>query len=140
IDIFRQTYGWMSGFANYNVSTFLVLLIFYLVFIKEYKAISVLFVLILSFASQFFAENVSIVNVILSVIGILYFLITNRKKVLLPVAWLIGSSIGYWIMFQNTAYHSESTRGLSNIYFSEFFKHLLQDWSELVIKQNIVLI
>ena len=28
IDIYKQTYGWLAGFANYNISTFFILLIF----------------------------------------------------------------------------------------------------------------
>lgn len=140
IEIFRQTYGWFSGFANYNVSSLLVLTLFYLVLKKENKWWLNIFVLLIAFLSQFLAENVSMANVILSFLAIILMVFTDRKRISLACFWFLGSISGMWLMFQNTAYHSDSSRGLSNIYFSELFKHLLQDWSELVVKGNVILI
>ncbi|MGX7025120.1 DUF6056 family protein [Vagococcus hydrophili] len=140
MDIFRQTYGWFSGFANYNVSSLLVLIVFYLVLKKENKWWLNLVVLLVAFLSQFLAENVSMANVILSFLAIIFMIFTDRKRISLAVFWFLGSISGMWLMFQNSAYHSDSSRGLSNVYFSELFKHLLQDWSELVVKNNIFLI
>lgn len=139
IDIFRQTYGWFSGFANYNISSLLILVIFYLVLKKENSWVMNILVLLVAFLSQFLAENVSMANVILSFLAIMLMIFTDRKRISLAVFWFIGSVSGMWLMLQNTAYHSDSSRGLSNIYFSELFKHLLQDWSELVVKDNIFL-
>lgn len=140
IGILKQTYGWISGFANYNVSVLFVLIIFYLVFIAEYKKINVVLVLLIGFISQFLVENVSMVNVIISGMACVFMLFTDRKRLKLTIPWLASSVVGLWIMFQNVAYHSESSRGLTNVYFSELFKHLLQDWSELVVKDNIFLL
>ncbi|MDT2781819.1 hypothetical protein P7H41_07645 [Vagococcus fluvialis] len=140
IGIFKQTYGWFSGFANYNISSLFILTIIFLLYKIKFRWYIPLVVFFLAFSSQFFAENVSIVNIIMSFLILLISLFKDRKKAFSAMGWLIGSSIGSWIMFQNAAYHSESDRGLTNIFFSEIYKHLLQDWSELVVKNNVILI
>lgn len=140
IGIFKQTYGWFSGFANYNVSSLFILTIIFLTYKIKFKWYMPLIVFFLALSSQFFAENVSIVNIIVSILIILISLFKDRKKIFTATGWLAGALIGSWIMFQNAAYHSESDRGLTNIFFSEIYKHVLQDWSELVVKNNVVLI
>lgn len=140
MDIFKQTFGWMSGFANYNVSSLLILSLLYLVLYKKSTVTTNILVLLISFISQFLTENVTITTIFISIGLICYYFFINKKKIVLPISWFIGASIGAWVMFQNTAYHTSGSRGFSNIFMSEFIKHLLQDWSELVVKNNIILI
>lgn len=139
IGIFRQTFGWFSGFANYNVSSLIVLTIFFLIYKVESRWFVSISIFILSFGSQFFAENVSTANIIISGLILLVSFFIDKKKIVPSIAWLSGALIGFWLMMQNAAYHSDSSRGLTNVYFGELFKHLLQDWSELVIKDNFIL-
>ncbi|MDT2808604.1 DUF6056 family protein [Vagococcus lutrae] len=144
MNIFRQTYGWLSGFANYNISLALVLLLFYLVFVRQqnYPIFMFIMVLFLAIASQLFVENITLANIAMSFLSVIIYLFFNRRKLVLALSWLSGSLIGGWVMFSNSAYSSssDSTRGISNVHLSEVMKHLLQDFSELVVKQNIILI
>jgi len=80
------------------------------------------------------------VNIILSIAITFISLFNNRKRLLATVPWVIGSISGFFVMFQNSAYHSETSRGVSNIHISQFYRHILQDWLELFVKDSIVLI
>ncbi|RHH71556.1 MULTISPECIES: DUF6056 family protein [Vagococcus] len=140
IGIFRQTFGWFSGFANYNISALFVLVILYLVYVHTQTWYTPIIILFLSFLGQFFVENVSMVNIVISFSAFIISLFINRDRLFSTITWLTGSVFGFYLMFQNSAYHSETSRGVSNIFIAELPKHLLQDWSELVIKDNIFLI
>lgn len=140
IGIFRQTFGWFSGFANYNVSTALLLLIFYLILKKEYSLTLGAFIFVLSLSTQLFVENITVVNVMLSFIACIYLFISKQKQWKLCFIWFCGSLSGMFIMFNNSAYTSDSSRSLSNTHLKDAYSHLLQDWSELLIKDNILMI
>lgn len=140
IDIYKQTYGWLAGFANYNISTFFILLIFYLVQKGKDNYLSFILILITSFISQFFVENFSIANVFLAIVGLTIALVC-KKRIKLYLAWLFSSVAGLLIMFSNTAYHAQDNmRGLSNINLSNFIKFLLTSWTELFVKNNALLL
>lgn len=140
IGIFRQTFGWFSGFANYNVSTALLLLIFYLILKKKYSLTLGAFLFILSLSTQLFVENITVVNVMLSFIACFYLFITKQKQLKLCFIWFLGSLSGMFIMFSNSAYTSDTSRSLSNTHLQDVYSHLLQDWSELLIKDNTLMI
>lgn len=140
LEIYRETYGWLAGFANYNVSTFFILLLFYLS--KQYKGgvPTILIVLILSFVNQFFVENISLASVVIAAIG-LFMALIYKEKISVYLSWLLGSIVGAYIMFANSAYHTEGNmRGFSNIDFSEMFNFLFGNWTELLIKNNAILL
>lgn len=140
IGIFRQTFGWFSGFANYNVSALFILTIFYLVYVANRKWFIPFVLLFLSFFSQFFVENISMVNIIISIIVTIVSLFVDKERLKLTIPWAVGSISGFFIMFQNSAYHSNTSRSVSNIQLSQFYRHILQDWVELYVKESIVLI
>lgn len=140
IDIYKQTFGWLAGFANYNVSTFFILLVFYLVIKCESNLTSTILISISAFISQFFVENVSIANVLLAAIGLIIAL-RNKEKIISCLAWLAGASLGLILMFMNTAYHAQDNmRGISNVNINNFTNTLLTSWSELFVKENALLL
>lgn len=140
IGIYGQTFGWLAGFANYNLSTFFLLLTYYLVSKNNSGNLICLSIFIVSLSSQFFVENVSIANVIFSFI-FLILSIKDRKKLIKSIFWLAGSISGLVIMFMNTAYHSSNNmRGVSNMDISNFPITLITTWSELFVKDNAILL
>ena len=140
IGIYGQTFGWLAGFANYNLSTFFLLLTYYLVRKNNSKSFIYLSIFIVSLSSQFFVENVSIANFILSFLFAILS-IKDRKKLTKSIFWLAGSVLGLVIMFMNTAYHSSNNmRGVSNVDISNFPMTLITTWSEFFVKDNAILV
>src|SRR5699024_1443442 len=110
-EIYRQTYGFMSGFANYNTAIFLILFIIYLL-------------------------NISSVIIILAVLFLIFSLF-EKKYFKKAIIFFISNLIGTVIMFSNSAYATDATsRGLSNIDFKAIPESFLTEWSELFFKEN----
>lgn len=140
VTIYQETYGWLAGFANYNVSTLLVLSLLYLVTRKDSNVWSYPVIFILSFLGQFFVENVSIATMFMAFVGMVI-AFAKKEKIMGYLIWLISSVIGFIIMFSNSAYHADDNmRGLSNIDFSVFVETLITTWSEFLIKENALLL
>lgn len=140
MSIFSQTFGWFSGFANYNISTALLLLIFYLIFKKNFTWFLGLFLFLLAMITQLFLENVTIINMLISFVALVLLVVFKKEQFKLTFFWFIGSLFGFFVMFNNSAYTSNTSRSLSNVHFTDVYAHLLQDWSELLIKDNILLL
>lgn len=108
--MFTQTLIWQSGFANYVVSTAIILL--YILFIKQFydyekvKAGIFALLIIVGFAVQFFVENVTVFFVLEGIFCLVYYFIQKRKINWYYVAALIGNVIGAAVMFINPAYHN----------------------------------
>ncbi|AYW48785.1 hypothetical protein C7K38_10575 [Tetragenococcus osmophilus] len=140
VSFYSQTYGWLAGFANYNTSTFLFLLIIYLVQKNRDSIFLCVSILVLALLTQLFIENVAIASILIAGIGLLAAFIF-KERVLSYLSWLAGSTIGASIMFSNSAYHIENNmRGFSNADLNTFSSMLLTDWTELYVKQNALLL
>lgn len=139
-EIYRQTYGFMSGFANYNTAIFLILVIIYLIK-KESTSITNLVLLFVSgFSVQLFLENVSAVNIVLISVFLIYSFF-KRENLAEGITLFISNLLGTILMFSNSAYISDDTgRGLSNIDFKVIPETFLTQWSDLFFKNNIALI
>lgn len=139
-EIYRQTYGFMSGFANYNTALFFILAVIYLIK-KETTSIADLVLLSsVGFAVQLFLENVSIINIILTS-TLLIFSLFKKKNLLKSTILFISNLLGTVLMFSNPAYTSNATgRGLTNIDLNKIPQIFLTEWSELFFKNNIALI
>lgn len=140
IEIYRQTYGFMSGFANYNLPIFLILSIIYLIKKQEKKTIDLLWLLIAGFSVQLFLENVSAVNIVLTTL-FLFFAFFNRQYLKNAIVLFVSNVLGTITMFSNSAYSTDDTsRGLSNIDLKVMPETFFTKWSELFFKENIILL
>lgn len=140
VSFYSQTYGWLAGFANYNTSTFLLLWIVCLVKKNGNSIFSLSSIFILSCLCQFFIENMTIASVLIATIGLVS-AIFFKDHIFPYFSWLLGSIMGAFIMFSNSAYHIENNmRGFSNVDMHSFFTTLLTEWSELYVKQNALLL
>jgi len=113
-EIWRQTYGWVAGFANYSVS-----IVFLLVWIREIgEAFSRKSAdpgaggreLLLCFAGsvlvQLFLENLAIYTVLLSLFLCGIHFARNRKIPLKSILMVLGAIVGLLIMFSSRIYGS----------------------------------
>src|SRR5699024_10229938 len=65
-EIYRQTYGFMSGFANYNTAIFLILFIIYLLKKRETGKFDLIWLVLSGISVQLFLENISVVYIIIA--------------------------------------------------------------------------
>lgn len=111
-EFFRQTYSWSAGFYNYVPPVFLLLFFIYLVKnlfkgekIKE-NVWRILGCLVLGISSQLFIENITVFNILLSIILIVWYSIEHRKISVSLLTYLFGCIAGALIMFLSPVYMS----------------------------------
>lgn len=113
-EIWRQTYAWVAGFANYSVSA-----VFLLVWVREIRETfsrqspdrgTGWWELVLCFASsilvQMFLENLAIYTVLLGAFLCGVHFVRNKKIPLKSILMLLGAIIGLIIMFSSRIYGS----------------------------------
>lgn len=138
--IYRQTYGFMSGFTNYNIAIFLVLYIIYLLKKQRTNNIDLVWLLLTGVSVQLFLENISAVNIVLAIV-FLMFSLYEKKYLRKAIVLFLSNLFGTIIMFSNNAYITNNTsRGLSNVNLKVIPEIFLTEWSELFFKDNIVLL
>src|SRR5699024_5246442 len=76
--IYRQTYGFMSGFTNYNIAIFLVLYIIYLLKKQRTNNIDLVWLLLTGVSVQLFLENISAVNIVLALVFLMFSLYEKK--------------------------------------------------------------
>ena len=102
--LFSEVITWTSGYANYINPVFCTLLCLCLLKRAVGREDTGLFLptillFFIGFAGQFFVEHVSICNVVIASILLLYSKKTrNQRAALLSLAWLIGAVIGLVLM------------------------------------------
>lgn len=111
VALLRQGVVWTSAFSNYVFP-----ILFFLIYLNYNKdifskdndknKIPAIFLLILGFICSLFIENITLFNLFLSFVIVIYLLIKNKKIHLPNLMYFIGSLIGTIIMFSNGAYHS----------------------------------
>lgn len=139
-NVYRQTYGWLSGFANYNTAIFLILLIAYLIHKESLDIKNYVFLIIASFSVQLFLENTSAVNIVIATLFLIYS-IFNKAYIKKSIALFIPNLIGTIVMFSNTAYLPDAgSRSLSNISFKMMPFSFLGKWGEMFFKENFILL
>lgn len=140
IGIYQQTYAWMSGFANYLVSTFFILVILYLIKKEDFRLKEALLLFASGLSAQLFLENVTAVNIVISLFFLIYGLFNKKafKKAILLFSSTVTGSV---LMFSNLAYFTNDTsRGLSTMTLSIIPQSFLTLWSEFFFKKNVVLL
>ena len=110
--ILKQAVVWTSGFSNYVIPVFLVLIFIaymYPIFNAEmpkYKLWHCLPLLLLGFIDTQLVEHMTVYNVVLAVGVIVYTIAVHRRVAASHAAYLIGSIAGAAYMFSNGAYHN----------------------------------
>lgn len=111
--IFRQTWGWHAGFANYIPSVLFPLFFIYLVCryydqfrYQKFSRLIWIAVLVFSIISQFLAEHVTLLNcfniMILWLFFRKHFSLGVKMQYFIPI--IIGNFVGATLMFLNGAY------------------------------------
>lgn len=129
VDVYAQTFGWYSGFANYNVSIALSLFVWSRIRSNPVKKIDYFMIPVLTLFAQLCMENVTIYNVLISAAMAL---LNIRKRPVKEFLYFIFSVIGVIIMFSNSAYqtiasHQDDYRTIDfNAIFDVLFTKLSQ--------------
>lgn len=125
-EIWKQTYGWAAGFANYGVSTVFFLLWLLLLrraFLNaaedQGRALAILpaYTVLLAL----FLENLAVIDLCLALCLLLFALCTGRGRAL-ALGVLFGAAVGCILMFRNPLYDSlvvsgEALAGIRNFSF-----------------------
>lgn len=112
LGMYAQTFGWVSGFSNYNVS--IVLLLIYLCVISnileeeapKYNVFECTMVVPLGIATQLFMEHITIYSILMALAVISYTYYRFKKFYAVQFLYFGSTIIGAIIMFSNNAYSS----------------------------------
>lgn len=156
--IFKQIWGWHSGFANYVPSVVFPLFLLYLVVKNidkkdsKYMRTSTLLIFFASLFAQFFAEHITLLNCFN--ILLVWLLFRNRfsssfKKIIYVI--MGGNFLGAILMFINGAYmkiligsdsyrHVNGTEDTLLTYFQNYFStaHIVIGFGILIIAALVV--
>ena len=143
LDIFKESIVWMSGFANYVIST-LFLLIFFILFQKNWKERKISYLSFISFIiiilSSLFIENMTVFLLLyLFSANIIYYIKYKRININLVIS-LIGAIVGFLIMFLHPTYLNilHGNDGYRNIKDDDGLINRIIGNYALVIKKYIV--
>lgn len=110
-EIFKQTFSWISGFANYVPPILLMLIyiksiknLFADEYIEEKSITKCFFYFILAACSQLFMEHMTLYMIVLSCTVLCYSYIRFKKISLKDIAYFLGITSGTIIMFTNPTY------------------------------------
>ena len=114
VSILRQTVTWASGFANYVLP---ILLILFIIFkniqllnnkqdFNEKNIFKLIIYFIVSFIGSLFIENITLYNLFLIIVILLYEKIKFKKFSIANIFYFLGSLLGSIMMFSNSAYLS----------------------------------
>lgn len=108
--LYSQTYGWLAGFSNYNLSVFFMLLnlliLQRLIFSeKPLNWISNIGMFLIVLVGQLIMENVTLFNILLGFLVLIILVVSKKKQFLISIiTYLVSSVIGAVAMFSNGAY------------------------------------
>lgn len=141
--IFVQSVVWTSGYSNYIPPILMTML--YFVIVKNifeedkphYHWTSPIFVAVIGFVSALFMENVTLYNIAISALVILFVLIKFKKIYLTHIAHFIGSVAGAVLMFTNSAYGliANETDSYRSTAFGEGLKKTIIDHTNIIYQQ-----
>lgn len=110
--VWQQTYGWISGFANYGFSAVLLEVCLFLtmplfrreIHQKDENPLQLLSVFLLGMVIQLFLENLAIFMVLFGMIACAVSYLREKRIQRRYLALFAGTVIGLVIMFSNTIY------------------------------------
>lgn len=140
--IFREAIVWTSGFSNYTISTFFVLLAVYInknLFIDENKNnfFKSFILLILGFITTLFVEHITLYVIALAIFANIYSYIKTKKINWGLVFYLIGIIAGTALMFSNSAYSNiqAGEDGYRSMETSNFIESSIKSYFTTIYKQ-----
>lgn len=119
--VMRQAIVWTAGFANYTTSVFLTLLYvvsFYWILEKKdtenmakakQRPLMAVGMLLLGAVNTLIVEHVTLYNLAVSVIVVVFILCKYRRVLIQYVAYMLGAVAGTVYMFSNPVYSSVAT-------------------------------
>lgn len=147
--VYAQTFSWFSGFANYNVGIALTLLIWVWVLrsTEVLYPVKLISILIVSFLAQLCMENITMFNVLFSIIFLI--VLFKQKFVTYRISYVIGSIAGAALMFSNSVYHSIASGDdyyrtfdwdkLSEVFITHYMEtYLINNWLILLVIAGLV--
>lgn len=152
--VFRQSIVWTSGFTNYAISIFFILI--YLYIIRNifdlnqptYSKKIYIFLLILGICNALFVEHITLYSIFLAIFVIIYSYIRFKKIYLAQVLYFIGSIVGAIIMFSNSAYSAianskDNYRSIPSSETQGFIQSAIDSYFNVIYKElffnNIIL-
>lgn len=144
--ILRQGIVWTSGFTNYAISIFLILIYIYVVknIFEDEKPIYsnkiILPLLILGVCNALFVEHITLYSMALAVFVIGFTYMKFKKVYAAQIAYLIGAIAGTIIMFTNSAYSSianstDSYRSIPDSGIGGFIKTSINSYFNVIYKE-----
>ena len=108
--IYAQIVGWASGYSNYMPP--ILLLTLYFIIIKnifdegeiKYSKFTPLLTFVIAFAGALFMENITLTNIAVAFLVIIFVLFKEKKFHLTHITFAIGALGGAAVMFSNAAY------------------------------------
>ena len=141
--IFIQSIVWTAGYSNYVPPIILIFL--YFIIIKNifedktphYNWTTSVLVACIGFLAALFMENVTLYNIAVSVLIIIFVFFKFKKIYFTHVAYLIGSVLGAVLMFSNTAYTSIANNEDSyrSTAINEGLVETIGEQTQVIIKQ-----
>lgn len=149
--VFRQAVVWTSGFSNYVVPTALVIIYFCIAsdifrgVVKKTAALPVI-TAVLGLSTALFMENITLYQIGLDVLLIIYMAVKYKKTVGFVISHLVASIVGAAVMFTNGAYLKiangddgyRTMNGASNGVFSQIKTNLFSTIGNELVCNNVV--
>lgn len=149
--LFRQAVVWTSGFTNYAVSAMLVIIYFCIAsdifkgVVKKSAALPVI-TAVLGLSAALFMEHITLYQIGLDVLLIIYMAVKYKKTVGFVISHLIASITGAIIMFTNAAYRRianngdayRTMNGASNGVFYQIKTNLFSTIGNELVCNNVV--
>ena len=104
-EVWRETYGWVSGAVNYVISALFLLLYVYFIFASlrgKNDKLMLLSSLFVGLIMQLFIENVAVYSVVVTAVVFGYKLYKEKKIDKALLLLLVGNIIGVVVVFSNS--------------------------------------
>lgn len=152
VTILRESVTWASGFANYVLPILLILFIIYKNIelldnkqsFNDKNPLKLVWYFIISFVGSLFIENITLYNLFLIIVILIYEKIKFKKFSIANIVYFIGSLSGTIMMFSNSVYlnifnHNDGYRTIAtdNIIISSV-KKFVTELTDYIFTNNVV--
>lgn len=136
VSVYGETFGWFSGFANYNMGMFFCLLA--MVLVENNRPWWLIG--IVGFSAQLFMENISLYNVMAAII--LFFLWRKKTSFISRMSYLLSTFSGAFFMFSNSVYRKIESGAdeYRQIDFGNIFKVFVTDYFNYFLIGNMIIV
>lgn len=146
-EVFRQTYGFPAGFANY-ANPVVFILLFYLWVQKifcddkiEFPLWQTILMFPLGIITTLFSEHNSIFCIMMAIVVICYTAIVKKKIYCATIVYFLSTCMGSFLMFSNSGYHGNVISGYKELNFSflAMMKKYVLEMSNFLFFDNLIL-